>query len=140
MSDPTLISATQLFELWAAGKWDAAVPLPEDAARLVLAVQRAVKRGRDEERAKTLQLEQAVDIAADALARMVIQGDLAHEPLTLPDSIGLAALYDAVNQSKQLLRDFVRSMKLTASEPRSEERRVGKECMPVCRSRWSPYH
>ena len=22
----------------------------------------------------------------------------------------------------------------------SEERRVGKECMPVCRSRWSPYH
>ena len=25
-------------------------------------------------------------------------------------------------------------------EDRSEERRVGKECMPVCRSRWSPYH
>ena len=23
---------------------------------------------------------------------------------------------------------------------RSEERRVGKECMPACRSRWSPYH
>ena len=23
---------------------------------------------------------------------------------------------------------------------RSEERRVGKECMPQCRSRWSPYH
>ena len=23
---------------------------------------------------------------------------------------------------------------------RSEERRVGEECMPVCRSRWSPYH
>ena len=23
---------------------------------------------------------------------------------------------------------------------RSEERRVGKECTPVCRSRWSPYH
>jgi len=27
-----------------------------------------------------------------------------------------------------------------ASQDRSEERRVGKECMPVCRSRWSPYH
>ena len=25
-------------------------------------------------------------------------------------------------------------------EPRSEERRVGKECIPPCRSRWSPYH
>ena len=24
--------------------------------------------------------------------------------------------------------------------PRSEERRVGKECIAVCRSRWSPYH
>jgi hypothetical protein len=23
---------------------------------------------------------------------------------------------------------------------RSEERRVGKECTPTCRSRWSPYH
>ena len=25
-------------------------------------------------------------------------------------------------------------------EQRSEERRVGKECRPLCRSRWSPYH
>ena len=25
-------------------------------------------------------------------------------------------------------------------EKRSEERRVGKECIAVCRSRWSPYH
>ena len=25
-------------------------------------------------------------------------------------------------------------------EIRSEERRVGKECQSVCRSRWSPYH
>ena len=25
-------------------------------------------------------------------------------------------------------------------ETRSEERRVGKECASMCRSRWSPYH
>src|SRR3546814_12695111 len=25
-------------------------------------------------------------------------------------------------------------------EDRSEERRVGKECVSTCRSRWSPYH
>ena len=25
-------------------------------------------------------------------------------------------------------------------DPRSEERRVGKECTIQCRSRWSPYH
>src|SRR3546814_3331849 len=26
------------------------------------------------------------------------------------------------------------------SRQRSEERRVGKECVSTCRSRWSPYH
>src|SRR3546814_14409012 len=26
------------------------------------------------------------------------------------------------------------------AEPRSEERRSGKECVSTCRSRWSPYH
>src|SRR3546814_7814851 len=28
----------------------------------------------------------------------------------------------------------------TSSVIRSEERRVGKECVSTCRSRWSPYH
>ena len=28
----------------------------------------------------------------------------------------------------------------TKIHPRSEERRVGKECNLSCRSRWSPYH
>src|SRR3546814_13472185 len=27
-----------------------------------------------------------------------------------------------------------------AEELRSEERRVGKECVSTCRARWSPYH
>src|SRR3546814_17569950 len=27
-----------------------------------------------------------------------------------------------------------------ATSVRSEERRVGKECVSTCRSRWSPYH
>src|SRR3546814_13142394 len=27
-----------------------------------------------------------------------------------------------------------------AKRNRSEERRVGKECVSTCRSRWSPYH
>src|SRR3546814_11841189 len=39
-----------------------------------------------------------------------------------------------------------RSMTLMAGpidcriHPSSEERRVGKECVSTCRSRWSPYH
>ena len=28
----------------------------------------------------------------------------------------------------------------TVENVRSEERRVGKECVSTCRSRWSPYH
>src|SRR3546814_18043954 len=28
----------------------------------------------------------------------------------------------------------------SAANRRSEERRVGKECVSTCRSRWSPYH
>src|SRR3546814_4804979 len=29
---------------------------------------------------------------------------------------------------------------VVAPDRRSEERRVGKECVSTCRSRWSPYH
>src|SRR3546814_11145669 len=32
------------------------------------------------------------------------------------------------------------SRKNAQSLPRSEERRVGKECVSTCRSRWTPYH
>ena len=30
--------------------------------------------------------------------------------------------------------------KIIGIDLRSEERRVGKECLRLCRSRWSPYH
>src|SRR3546814_20554254 len=29
---------------------------------------------------------------------------------------------------------------ISSGKMRSEERRVGKECVSTCRSRWSPYH
>ena len=35
--------------------------------------------------------------------------------------------------ARVLMQDFT-------GVPRSEERRVGKECPVLCRSRWSPYH
>src|SRR3546814_19025759 len=34
----------------------------------------------------------------------------------------------------------VRSSLVVVLTLRSEERRVGKECVSTCRSRWSPYH
>src|SRR3546814_5407956 len=39
------------------------------------------------------------------------------------------------------LRDeSVPALALELGNTRSEERRVGKECVSTCRSRWSPYH
>src|SRR3546814_14028207 len=34
----------------------------------------------------------------------------------------------------------IRSRTMHEQSERSEERRVGKECVSTCRSRWSPYH
>ena len=31
-------------------------------------------------------------------------------------------------------------LEIAVAGSRSEERRVGKECLRLCRSRWSPYH
>ena len=36
-------------------------------------------------------------------------------------------------------KELTRARDALAGE-RSEERRVGKECEDLCRSRWSPYH
>ena len=41
---------------------------------------------------------------------------------------------DPINETSLLYEDMF-MLKL-----RSEERRVGKECLSLCRSRWSPYH
>ena len=48
---------------------------------------------------------------------------LTHPTMERLRALGLAAMADA----------FVELQ-------RSEERRVGKECYALCRSRWSPYH
>src|SRR3546814_7800637 len=37
-------------------------------------------------------------------------------------------------------RCFTQAARSAGKAARSEERRVGKECVSTCRSRWSPYH
>ena len=39
-----------------------------------------------------------------------------------------------------LFDDLRTACEAVTAPPRSEERRVGKECYALCRSRWSPYH
>src|SRR3546814_11707332 len=62
---------------------------------------------------------------------------------------GAAAFGRAVENFLQILAEahvehlvgFVQHDGLEAGKvERSEERRVGKECVSTCRSRWSPYH
>src|SRR3546814_20887270 len=55
--------------------------------------------------------------------------------MATPFVAGVAALLveaDSAIAGQTLLERIVQS--------RSEERRVGKECVSTCRSRWSPYH
>ena len=46
----------------------------------------------------------------------------------------------AVPPLSRLTPAFRLPLPLAGQLERSEERRVGKECIPPCRSRWSPYH
>ena len=49
-----------------------------------------------------------------------------------------------VTSSKENIYTVIEQMEapylLEPQSLRSEERRVGKECLRLCRSRWSPYH
>src|SRR3546814_16350861 len=56
--------------------------------------------------------------------------------------IGIVALVSgaALIPITFLLIDFIDGGPLAGITVRSEERRVGKECVSTCRSRWSPYH
>src|SRR3546814_16584507 len=78
------------------------------------------------------------------------------EPLSLTESlvrqraaVGPCRAFLGVNSSTTLQAEHADYLSLLSyfglgrNQPlleRSEERRVGKECVRTCRSRWSPYH
>src|SRR3546814_3407065 len=60
---------------------------------------------------------------------------------TFRDQSMLVSGFDAIDEAYQTYASQLED--LTGERlfvPRSEERRVGKECVSTCRSRWSPYH
>ena len=74
-----------------------------------------------------------------ALHRLEQQGWLTAE--WKDSDLGRPAKFYALTREgrKQLDREL-KSWDRLSSAVRSEERRVGKECTVLCRSRWSPYH
>src|SRR3546814_11773367 len=50
------------------------------------------------------------------------------------------ALFDAVKTGNPDRMVALNYWAFPIEVERSEERRVGKECVSTCRSRWSPYH
>src|SRR3546814_6187301 len=61
--------------------------------------------------------------------------------LEAPTPVVLITPAPAGSNDWQLRRPYVRLAGVDqATGSRSEERRVGKECVSTCRSRWSPYH
>src|SRR3546814_17924115 len=74
------------------------------------------------------------------------QGGPVLVPLGRRDGFGEALAIVCVGCAKDIpaialesRRDILAESKLGAAL-RSEERRVGKECVSQCRSRWAPYH
>src|SRR3546814_3492030 len=67
-----------------------------------------------------------------------------HHALAVPEAVeGLRSLAgdgaesEGIEIAKAELR---RQAEVFVADVRSEERRVGKECVSTCRSRWAPYH
>ena len=76
---------------------------------------------------------EAIDTLAAAL-----RGDLVREGDDAYDDV--RALYNAMIDKRPALIARCVDVADVITALRSEERRVGKECASMCRSRWSPYH
>src|SRR3546814_13709509 len=68
------------------------------------------------------------------LARLRKQGRL---KLLVEEGVAFA-LVDQNTRNARAVLD--KGHRIVRPPDRSEERRVGKECVSTCRSRWSPYH
>src|SRR5213080_921951 len=80
---------------------------------------------------RELSTEEWSRVFREAKALGVLQLGLSGgEPLLRTDLEGLVATAHQLGLYTSLI---------TSAHRRSEERRVGKECIAVCRSRWSPY-
>ena len=76
--------------------------------------------------------QQITDLSQRELVTQLstIGGEVQQNTVSIPN-------LSANEWGKQL---FQQRQVIYSETERSEERRVGKECLRLCRSRWSPYH
>src|SRR3546814_18285157 len=79
----------------------------------------------------------------DRVGRVAIKSDRRQAVESVSGGGGITA--DPKPRRAQVAADGQRGVGVGGPDPeadirRSEERRVGKECVLTCRSRWSPYH
>src|SRR3546814_14774077 len=100
----------------------------------------AVAEAKDDQTAGLIDHLKKGDMAREA-ERLLADADWLPEPLRTPmieDAFGPAAVDrdESVEGDAEALPAFLGG----DDDERSEERRVGKECVSTCRFRWSPYH
>src|SRR3546814_19705616 len=76
--------------------------------------------------------ERGMDINVHALIRLL---DACRLQGNTPKLLFASSVSTFGGELPETVDDYIRQ-----TPQRSEERRVGKECVRTCRSRWSPYH
>ena len=79
-------------------------------------------------------------LRGDLLSMLTIMGELRAPFYAVAFGAAYAGLLSETGLTLAEEREMIERGIDALQRVRSEERRVGKECLAVCRSRWSPYH
>ena len=105
-----------------------------------------IKKKRGWETRESEATPEAVFLNRRTLMKAVAAGSILAAGAGLAEHLapGTARAADAPDPTADLYpakrNDTYKLDRAITDEKRSEERRVGKECPVLCRSRWSPYH
>src|SRR3546814_12304040 len=92
---------------------------------------------------KGFEVVEEVVLSTFSFAKYLMWKDLSDRTAELKESPFVAHLIDTPRDPYEGSAEFMKPSEIDGKfdpSERSEERRVGKECVSTCRSRWSPYH
>src|SRR3546814_13236119 len=84
------------------------------------------------------------DVCSSDLAWVALKHEITYRrPAFLEDDVIARTVLESFQGARAFYHTVIARGEEVLAEvksSRSEERRVGKECVSTCRSRWSPYH